>query len=422
MRKIIDNGISFGKRHYNLLNGFAQMGVLRGLQLVLGLVGTYFITHSLTVEQYGEYQSVLSMVGMLTIFSLTEFSNTLMQSIARGHTGSFLKMLPYPFFFSFVGSLILSGFAVWYGAGGHDSLMMCYLIAAAFFPFANGLTLWRGIRLGRQAFSQLTRIEMVSLVLLQAGIIALTFIFPGEYVEIYMWLSFLPAIINVIFIYASWKEFRKYDRPAEEGVVPHALHGSFYNSFFTIANYFDRLLLAFYLSPAALAIFIAADRIPDLMRSVVQDAATVLAPKFANTEFYTKKLDMIFKVFCLGFFVVAVAFGYTLMPYVITLIYGHKYEEAISYAQILIVAYAIGNLSSLQFRYIRSKLDTKNYRNITISTSVLRIIMSVALVPAFGIGGAVASAVLYRVCLSLITNHIVHKEYGLDNATKGASS
>ncbi len=418
---LFGNSVSLVKRHSHLINGFFQLGFLRILQLGLGLVGTYFITHSLTVEQYGEYQSVLNIIGILTIFSLTEFSNTLMQSIARGHNGSFLKMIRYPFLASFIGSLILVGFSVWYGLQGHNSLMICYLVAAAAFPFINGLTLWRGIKLGRQQFSSLTAIEVTSLICLQVGIIALTFLFPGEYVEIFLWFSFVPLVINIYLVYKFWKEFRHYNSPAEDGVISHALHASFYNSFYTVANYFDRVLVGFFLGPVTLAIFIAADRIPDLLRSVVQDAATVLAPKFANTEHYTRKLDVIFKLFCIAFLIAAFIFGLLLLPYVITLIYGDKYSESIFYSQLLIVAYAIGNLSSLQFRYIRSKLDTKNYRNITISTSIIRVLVSLMLVPWFGIVGAVASALIYRTALSVITNYIVHKEYGLDRSIMDAA-
>jgi len=391
--------------------GFVQLSLLRVGQLLLGLLSTYFIAHSLTVAQYGEYQLILSVIAFLTVFSLTEFPNTLIQSIARGFHGSFRKITPYPFFASLLGSLVLTGFAVWHGfKDGHETLMVCFIVAAVFFPCMHGLTIWRGYLIGEQKFSLFSKVETIGLLVTQGGMITLALLFQGQYTELLIWFCAVSAIINIVMTMYVHRQVPK-ETVAEEKVIESGVKTSLYNVIFIMSNYTDRLLLFYFLSPVALALFVAADRIPDLLRSPLQDMATALAPKFAKTEYYSERLDCYFKVFCLAFGALLLFLAFTIIPYLLTTIYGDSYAEAVPYTQALILAGAIGNLSSLQLRYIRSKLETKHFRNIIYVTSFMRLLISAALIPTLGIKGAVISVLLYRIVLSVTTNHIIHKHY-----------
>lgn len=394
-----------------VIKGIGYLSFIRVVQIGLGLVTTYFLARALSVEQYGEYQFVLNIISILTVFTFTELNNTLMQSTARGFKGSYRKIFPYPLIGSLAGSFALVLFALWYGVQkDHTDLMVCFLIAAVFFPFMQGLILWRGLKIGEQKFGHFSFLEFINLCVTQLMIIAVIHFYGGQYIWVLLIFVAVPALLNIIM---TWRlrGLMRVDDPPEDGIIPHGLKSSFYVSFSTASNYIDKILLFFFLSPAALALFVAADRFSDLLRTGVQDVVTALAPKFAETKYYSDRLNRFFWIVYLVFGAAIMIFAFTLLPYLLILIYGEPYRESIPYAQALAFSAAIGMLASMQFRYIRSKLDTKNVRNIMVWTSLGRMGFSLWLIPAYGILGAVISAVLYRLVLTVTINRAIHADY-----------
>lgn len=402
---------AFYKNNLGTLHGFVQLCVVRGLQIVLGLVTTYYLAHGLSISEYGEYQFALNVLGLLSIFSLTEFSNTLMQSVARGYYGSIRKILPYTFSASLLGSVALIFFALWYGiVEVNTPLMICFIAAALCFPFMYALTIWRGYKIGEEKFFSYTKVESAGMILTQLSTIMMILVFKGQYIGPFVCFIIVPSLINIWMITRILKRVHQ-DSPVEEGIIKYGVHSSIFVSASVASTYIDKLLIFFFLSPASLALFAAGDRVAELLRAAVQDVATALAPRFAKTSHYSQKLDRFLKIFSVLFGLGLLIFAFTVLPYVITIIYGQQYAPAIPYAQALMFSVAIGNLASLQFRYIRSKLDTKNFRNIMIITSICRIIISLFLIPLFGIMGAVTSSILYRIMLAVATDYVIRKDY-----------
>jgi O-antigen/teichoic acid export membrane protein len=413
---IIKNVKELCSRNSGTLKGFLHLLVVRFSQIILGLITTYFLAHTLTIYQYGVYQFVLNVLGVLTIFSLTEFSNTTMQSVARGFWGSFKKILPITVAGSLIGSFILLFFTLWYGLKEYnEALMICFFSAIFLFPFMYAFTIWRGYRIGQENFFSYTKIETLSLIFTYVAMLLVIHFFQGQYIGPFLCFIIIPSVINVLMTIRIWRQI-PVNSPVENGVIRHGIHSSIYAAIPTSSVYIDKLLLFFFLSPSALALFAASDRLAELLRAAIQDAATALAPRFAKTNSYSDRLDTILKMSSLVFGILLMIFAFTILPFIITFIYGSQYESAIPYAQALVFSVAIGNLASLQFRYIRSKLDTKNFRNIMIYTSLARIIMSLVLIPLLGISGAVISSILYRIILTSTTNYVIKKDYRLITA------
>jgi len=398
-------------RHKKTITSAFSLMVTRGVQIALSLLTTYFLANILTIEKYGQYQFILSVVSMVSIFSLIEFANTLMQSVARGYSGSFRKMLPYPIISSLIGSIILVVCAYWYGIKENNfHIFLCFSISSLLLPLTHGLRIWVGFKIGKEKFLDYSKVELITLACTNIGIIGSVLFAPDTYVGAVIFVMFIPALVNLIMVARLLKLIPK-DDIIEDGVIGHGIQSSFHMAFSRVSNHADKVLLFMFVDAMSVALLVAADRVSDLLRSAVQDLATALAPSFAKTESYTRKIDNFFKVLCLivGFFMVL--FSFTVLPHLLTMIYGDKYEPAVRYAQILIVALSVSNLASFQFRYIRSKLDTKNVRNIMIITSLSRITMSCIFIPVLGLYGAILSTVLYHLILTFMTDYRIRKDY-----------
>ena len=99
------------------------------------------------------------------------------------------------------------------------------------------------------------------------------------------------------------------------------------------------------------------------------------------------------------------------MPWALIFVFGDSYHDAVPYAQALMLSVALGNSASLRFRFIRSQMDADGFKHITVYTSLLRILISLILVPLLGITGAVISVVLYRVLTTAVVHVVLRKRY-----------
>jgi O-antigen/teichoic acid export membrane protein len=199
--------------------------------------------------------------------------------------------------------------------------------------------------------------------------------------------------------------------PAEAGTVSHGTKTTFFSAFSILAKQLDKVLIFLLLSPASLGLFVAAERIPELLKGQFQDLAAVLAPRFAKRARYTNSLDRLLRTAGLITSGVTVLTAFTVLPYAIRFVFGEAYVAAIPYSQALMCSTAIGNASILRLRYVTSKFDVESPRVVEILTSATRIIASLVLVPLLGLLGAVISAFAYRVAMTVVVHIVIKKNY-----------
>lgn len=400
----------FIQKHRHLLQNTIFVFALNALQRVFGLATIYVLVRTLDQNQFGAYQYVLALVAVLTIFSLPGLNNAVMQSTARGREGAFRLSLKPSILLGFVGSLILSAIGTWYlFVKNSDLSAMCY-IASALFPFAYSLTQWKSVQAGRENFSSLLLAEGVASLLLAIIVISVSIFIPGSIIWPFFVVMAVPALENLILTGYYLKKIPR-EAATEEGSLAYGMKTTIYSSLNIIANHMDKLLIYSFLSPASLAIYFVAERMSELTKSIGQNLAAVLAPSFAKAENYTDRMDKILNVFSVSLGVSIIIFAFTILPWLMMVLFGEDYREAIPYAQALLCTVAVGNHATLRNRFINSKLDEKSNRDITISMSLVRIVASLILVPIYGINGAIVATFIYRISTTLIMHYIMKTRY-----------
>jgi O-antigen/teichoic acid export membrane protein len=378
----------------------------------MGFAATYFLARSMSKDAFGEYNMVLNTVGILTIFTLSGLNSSLVQAVARGYTGTYRATVPIAFGSSFLGSVVLLGTSGWYFLQGQVQIGQGLLVAAVLFPFAHGLVQWKSVVIGSGKFGQLLAHDGLASILTYGLIIVAVQRYPGQYTYPIFLMLLVPAIYNIALTVAELRQISA-DAPVEAQNISYGIKTTLYSSLGAIGSNIDRVLLFWFLSPAALAVFVAAGRIPDLLSATVQDIAAVLAPRLAKHKSYTKRLDRFFRVLSLVYGIVIVIFAFTAMPFVVPFLFGGDYSDAIPYAQALTCSVAVGYLSSLRFRYIRSKIDARGFRDVTLVSSAVRLVSFLLLVPPFGLVGAVISTFVYRFALMAVVRIAIKQHYAV---------
>jgi len=89
-------------------------------------------------------------------------------------------------------------------------------------------------------------------------------------------------------------------------------------------------------------------------------------------------------------------------PYLIPLIFGHKYDQGIKFLQVLIFFVPALSLSAFLYKVLIILKKQNIYLFISIFAAVLNIFLNFILIPLFGIYGAVWSAILTQYILLLV--------------------
>ncbi len=402
--------LAFLQKHKSLVQNSFFVFSLNALQRLLGLAMVFVLVRTLDQSQFGDYQFILSLVGILTIFSLPGLTNAVMQSSARGLMGTYRASLKPSLLFSLLGSLILFVIGTWYLFFTENDLYLAFYISSIFFPLAHSLKNWKAVITGEEKFSSILVIEGLFTFITTCLIIGISLVKPGVIIWPLLIVLLVPSIKNLIFTGYLLKKINC-DAPIEEGSLSYGMKTTVYSSLNIIANHLDKLLIYFFISPTSLAIYFVAERMSELTKSIGQNLAAVLAPRFAKMENYTDRVDKVLNIFSIGLGVAIIIFALTILPWIMGILFGEKYIEAIPFAQVLLCSVAISNFASLKNRFINSKLDGKSNRDITIWGSLIRIAASAILVPFYGIWGAVIATFIYRIFLAIIVSHIIRARY-----------
>ncbi len=383
----------------------------RIIQKVMILLTLYIFVRSVSQESFGHYNFILSLVALLSIFALPGLGNAVMQSVARGYHGTYLYALRFMLTGSVIAGLILILSGCYFIFLTTDILLgYGFLIVGLLIPFDQGLNSWKNLYKGKEDFKTISKQGIILSFARCFLIITSLLCLPGNYLLPLFFYFFASATQNIFFTIHSLKSI-KTDGGIEEESFSYGLKSTFYSSFNTVANHIDKILIFTYLSPISLAIYIASEKFPELIKSFVQDIATVISPRFAKMEGYTKKVDNQLTFFSLFLGLMIVIFSLTALPYLILFLFGEDYSSSVPYAQALVCSVAIGNAAQLRSRYISSKLDIKSFKSITIRMSAVRIVASLICIPFLGIWGAVLSAFIYRIAMVFIVWHIIKNRY-----------
>lgn len=391
----------------SIVAGATWLFALRGLQLLLSFAGIFFLTRSLSVETYGALATFLAVLGICSMTSLPGINQAVAQCAARDEVVAFYsRAVVISISASLVGSLILICASI-YASYRMPQLEVPFLVASALLPLSHGMLQWQALLLGRERYDKLFAYSGVGSFLTYGVMIVALQFYPDILVPVLCMLA-IPALINLAMTFGSFVPTSG-DRGSTE--IRYGIRTSGYLAINAIANNVDKLLITAFLPLEAVAYYALSERIAEITKNATQDLATALAPRLARVSVYTKRLDKKLRLLALSVSIAIIAATFTVFPYVFLALFTTKYDNAVPIAQALLVTVSIGVHATLRARYLWSKLDLEGARDVYVYTSILRVAVSAALVPAFGLWGAVASTLLYRIATSVFVDRALARRH-----------
>src|SRR3989344_1250711 len=360
-----------------------------------GLAVSYIFGHFVSVQAFGEYSLVLSILGLLNFLGLSEIDTPLTQSVSRGYDGALITSARIKFGLSLIGIPILLGFAVFYYLHQQPSIAMILIFTTLLLPLLNTFTSYPAFLVAKRKFLSLSLLGILSSLFFVSTItVASWFTKSSLGITIaYLIAITLPAIVGYLFcIKFVAKNFR---------IDPHLFQ---YGKFLTllsvlpwVSGNIGSILLGTFIGPEALAVYAVASR---FLTAVQKNFIVFYKPVTAKLagQSSVAHLEVLrqhaIKLLLSG---VLLTLGlWITLPWLIRFFFTDKYMNAIIYGRFLSLTLIV-----LPFNWVVSDMmmyQKKTHALIIRSTipQIIKIALYLIVVPIYKINGLVAIALLDR--------------------------
>lgn len=395
-----------------LFAGIKWQTILTLVRQLASLVAIVIVIRVFDREQYGSYQFVFVVLSFFGISALSGMKTLVNQSVARGHDAVYKPSSLMSFIGSCLGAACLALYAVYLAFHDERSMASVFLIASLLFPFAHGLTMWQPFLLAKHEYRRLALTQSYAVIGSQILIVACVLIYPNTIIPASLAALCVTAFQN-IYMHRKCAALVENLESTESESLSYGFKVSFYDLFNVIGNLSERIVIFYFMSPFALAGFAVANRLPEITKDYIQSMRAVLIPQLAKQKTLTKSLNHNINILSIILFLLIALVTVFIVPYVFNILFTEKYDDMITYCQILFLSVGLSTYSILKLGFILSQLDHHSIRNIQLGSNVIRVISAVTLIPIYGISGAVASIVLYRLASIFIVHYQISKVHML---------
>ncbi len=373
----------------------ASGGFLSLVSQVTALAGALalaiMVSHYVPKTSYGEYKYILSIIALLSSFSLNGIGGAVLQSAAQGFDSALQKGFWANLRWSFVvftGALVM---AVYYFWAGNTTLAAGILIGGSLSPFLASASLFSPFLAGKKDFVHQTLFSIGDNLIpigLMIGTVMLTSS-PLALVAVY----FISNTLAALFFYRRTQIlYAQSVQKHDETMLRYSKHLSIMGILGGIAENIDQVLLFHYVGVVQLAIYNFAIAIPNQMRTPIKNIDAMLQARFVNRSVEEIRSGMRNKIlwYFISVAVIVVAYFF-IAPYLFKFLFP-QYLESVRYSQIYIfwiIALAFDPISS----YISSRKHLKALYTSTIAYSLSKIALLVIGVLYWGLLGVIVARV-----------------------------
>lgn len=367
------------------------------VSILRGIITGYFVVRFFQKEVYGEYQFLLSVVGMLSFLGLPGLAQSVTRAWARGDSFSLAEMTKQQLKVCVIGSLLLLGsipFLQFYGRG---ELWLAFFVAALLFPLPPiAMVRFGGFTVGRARFDIALKATIVWSALTIVATLAIIFFHQSSLLMLITTMS----IPSLVYLYAG----RNLRPPAEGG--PQRTRAIWrYSLQLTVATlpidlvwYLDKLLISYFFGLSQLATFSVALLIPEQARIFIKQFLPVSFAKQAAGKDNWQRRRKLLQIVLVGtvLFALGIGFYVILCPWMIPLLFPQYDAKEIILLTSVAAVTLITNPGTLFAQYLEAQ---GLIREVRLSNWIAAAGFGVSLfllIPTMGLLGAVLARGVFR--------------------------
>lgn len=367
-----------------------------GLSFLLSIAFARFLTK----ETYGTYQYVLSIVGILTMFTLPDMIDALTQATATGADRSIFTATRTRIKTGFIGTLIAIIIGIYFWWHGNLAIAIGFFIASAFIPFTEAFKNYLGYLGGKKRFDISSTYSVISQVIYSLAML-ICLLFIKNVAELVAVFFVTNLAVNVFFYYRTLKILPPSTQKSDPKISSYGIHLTASGIFGIIASQIDRILVFSFIGPQSLAIYTFATAPVDKIKGFLAPISTLALTKFSEKtkEEIKKSINRrLWQLLGLSIFIIM---AWVIMAPFIYKWFFPAYLASIGLSQIYVLKY-IGLPASILPTVFKSQKMLKPIYFLNITGEVFLIIMYILLLAKFKLLGLVLAAIFTAIYKSIV--------------------
>lgn len=362
------------------------------LLAAISIVTMIAFANWLPQEDFGKYQLVVSIIGIVSIISLPGMSSALVRSIAKKKEGSLIEAFKARIKWGNFGSFIIVIIASWYFINENIILGWVLIVSALFFPLRNASSLFPYYWNGKKRFDIETKYKVISSTI--SALITITTLYLTNNIILVI-LAFFggQSLTDYFFYLLSKRNINK--KEVDPGMIPYGKTLTIISSIGRIAKHIDKIILWKFLGPVQVAIYSFSILPIDRIKGIIPISKLAL-PKLSEKENDKKRkagiLDKFWRLFLIMIPITILAIFIAPIGY--KLIFP-QYMDSVIYAQFLSLILLTSPFSLLG-TFLIAEMKKKELYVIKFIVPIIQIIILLILVPLYGILGAVIAIIFSR--------------------------
>ena len=371
-----------------------MVGVAAALLVAMGYA------HFLTKETYGTYKYVISVLGILSLFTLPGMENGAQRGFAQNKDRVFWDTLKYRLMGGVVATIICGAIGVYYYAQGNLILTGVFLACAPFLILMEPLIHYNTILTGRKLFKQATIYGVILQLSTSITIFVTVYLTNSIFTLMLVYVSAAVLFRGALFTYAL--RHNTLNNVRDPDSVSYGAHMSFLNMLGTASSKLDAILLFHFLGPIPLAIYSFAQAVAMNVQSSFKLVTGALAfPKFASQDKKVVKRTLMRKIYLSHAVTIPIAvMAVILIPLLYRFLFP-QYLESIIYAQVM-----TGILAFAPLRFVSTAIaalaSTKIIYKVNVTAPVLQAIFLLSFVPFLGIWGIIMATICQQFIVNIV--------------------
>ncbi len=371
-----------------LLHGGFWLTLRKLLTIATSLALSIAFANLISPTLYGKYKFVLSMVAIAGAFSITGFGPVISRAVANGYEGTLASMFRLKLKWSTLPSAIILGISVYYFINSDLILSSAFFVCFFLYSLSTTPAIYSFFLVGKKEFKSLSIYEAVSQLLLLV-IMILVLVQGHTNLALIVGSFYGIKVIHNLFFYIRTSRKFVHNNNVDPIAKKYSLHLSFMNVIGRIAAEVDKILIFYYLGAAQLAVYAFALGIPGHIKSMNQVIYDLAFPKLSIYSVSKRKKIILHKIMIytiISSFIVGLY--WFISPYLYKFLFP-QYLNSIFYSQLFSLTLILAAPMLFFNAIINAKAWYKDLYISKISTSVVKIVLLLLLVPKLGVLGAV---------------------------------
>lgn len=386
---------------YFAKNGSFMIGE-RIFLIAKGFAISLLLANFVEKEVFGQYNFILSFLGILTALSLQGMPTAITQSMARSKEGTFYKGAKQMFRWGILGSLITLLTSIYFFFSQNDLwLIMIILIPVP--PFYGMMAVWKSYYFGKENFflsiKKSILLEFISFTALAAAILIQPKLFLLIFANI-----FLALIIHWKYVLEIIKKTK--NKLSDISNLSYGKKLSFLYAIVIVSGYIDMIIVGEFVGFVELAGYAIAVLIPEQIKTGMRMLTTMTLPRFSKMKNNPETRKKIIKNVSYLFVLTTLAiFVYFLFSPLIFKWFFPKYTDFVNLSRFIALGFIFTPFLVFD-SFFKAQKNEKAIKITTLISSLTSIALIFLLVPFFGIWGA-ATARISRIIIFSITAMIL---------------